>query len=157
MPRNWTKLCNLGPHGIEADGIFGAIGKVVKNGGVLKTAESNRVEAGELIPPLPKGMQPANLKLRYLLYCLALSPDYALGQEVDPSRKVAAKTMEICEEIARACPGYKIPGIYDERMRDAIIHLVASHEHKLLSGELERQITDSQNILRFLRENRDME
>lgn len=65
MPRNWTKLRNLGSHGIKADEMFGAIGEVVKKGGVLKTEGSSGEECCELIPALPKDMLPNNLKLRY--------------------------------------------------------------------------------------------
>jgi hypothetical protein len=153
MPRNWTKLRNLGPHGIKADEIFGAIGEVVKNGGVLKTNGPTGEDNRELVPALPKGMQPANLKLRYMLYTLALSPSYNLGSETDPSARVAAKTLEICEEIVQIRPEYSVPRIYDERMRDAIIHLVSRRERDVLSETFEQAVIDPQNILRFLKEN----
>lgn len=155
MPRNWTKLRNLGSHGIKADEMFGAIGEVVKKGGVLKTTDSSGEENCELIPALPKDMLPNNLKLRYFLYALAISPSYALGREADPSRKVAAKAQEICEEIARSQIGYRVPRCYDKRKRDAIVHVVALRECDILTETFEEAVVDSQNILRFLNENRD--
>ena len=154
MPRNWTKLRNLGSHGIKADEMFASIGEVVKKGGVLKMQASNGDEHSELIPALPKGMLPSNLKLRYLLYSLAISPNYQLGRESDPSRKVAAKAQGICEEIAGSAPGYRIPTSYDERTRDAIIELVKQRADSILTDSFQQLITDEQNILRFLMENR---
>jgi hypothetical protein len=157
MPRNWTKLRNLGSHGIKADEMFGSIGEVVKKGGVLKMQASNGDEHSELIPALPKGMLPNNLKLRYLLYSLAISPHYQLGRESDPSRKVAAKAQEICEEMAGTIPGYRVPISYDARKRDAIIEIVKQRAVSILTDSFQQAVTDEQNILRFLMENRDSE
>lgn len=154
MARPWKKLRNLGPHGIKADEMFGVLGEIVKNGGTLKISSPSADTINELIPALPKGMLPNNLKLRYFLYTLCISSQYELGGEADPSREVAAKTSDICEEIAQDNPGYKIPASYDKRKRDAIIHVVANRERDVLSETFEQAVIDTQNILRFLKENR---
>jgi len=132
--------------------MFGAIGEVVKKGGVLRMPGPSGEEIREMIPPLPKN--PANLKLRYFLYCLAISPTYELGREADPSGTVASKAKEICGEIERTRQGYKVPKTYDERQRDAIIHVVADREREVLSAALEQAVIDPQNIFRFLKEDR---
>lgn len=154
MPRPWNKLRNLGPHGIKADEMFGSIGEIVKRGGTLKTTSPSGEETCELIPPLAKKMLPNNLKLRYFLYTLAIDPIYQIGSEVDPSKRVATKALEICEQIARLNSSYNIPRSYDERKRDAIIQVVEQRKKDVLSESLGQVVAVPQNVLRFLKENR---
>jgi len=103
------------------------------------------------LPPLPK--DPTNLKLRYFVYCLAISSRYEIGNEKDPSRKVSNMVAEICERITHSDAGYRIPRSYDKRMRDVIVYLVDAKQNEVMSAAFRSAVTDKQNIIRFFSEN----
>ena len=142
MPRPWKSLRNLGPHGVVADEIFSQTGKIMKTRGVLQCAGDPAESGGVEIPPLPKGFQPANLKLRYFLYCLAVSTNYELGREEDPSGKVAGIARELCDSGSNQ----------DTRLRKAIEILVGRNKDKI-NPAFRKEVLEPQNILRFLKEN----
>ena len=155
MARPWHNLIDLGTHGGKLNKLQLEVGEIIKSGGILHFPSKDGKQHSELIPPTPKGGLPANLKLRYTLYALAFSATYDLGTEADPSTKVADEAWNICEKIQLNDPGYQIPKSYDARKRDAIVHLAARSRATILSEEFGQVFIDSQNVLRFVKENRD--
>lgn len=155
MARNWNDLIDLGPHGVKLNELQLQVGKIIKSGGMLHFLGKDGSRNSELIPPVPKGGLPANLKLRYTLYALAFSTTYGLSTEADPSTKVADEAWSICEKIQLNDPGYQIPKSYDARKRDAIVYLAIRSKEKILSEEFEQVFIEPQNVLRFVKENRD--
>ena len=149
------KLIDLGPHGEKLNKLQLEVGEIIKSGGMLHFPCIDGKQHGELIPPTPKGGLPANLKLRYTLYALAFSTSYSLNAEAYPSTKVADEAWSLCEKIQQNDPGYQIPKSYDARKRDAIVHLAAQSRATILSEEFGQIFIDPQNVLRFVKENRE--
>lgn len=155
MSKHWHKLIYLGPHGEKLNKLQLEVGEIIKIGGMLHFSGKDGSQHCELIPRIPKGGLPANLKLRYTLYALAFSTTYGLNTEADPSTKVADEAWSVCEKIQLNEPGYLIPKSYDARKRDAIVHLATRPRAKILADKFGQIFIDPQNVLRFVKENRD--